>query len=47
MGNVLFAPGIIIGETKIKKDGSVVLLFSDLSQITFINIDLENFKEDN
>ena len=36
----IFSPGIPIGEVQIKKDLIKVLLFSDLSQITFINIDL-------
>ena len=36
----IFAPGIPIGEAKIVKNRVEVLLFSDLKQITFINIDL-------
>ena len=36
----IFAPGIPIGEAKIVKNMVEVLLFSDLKQITFINIDL-------
>ena len=36
----IFSPGIPIGEVKIEKDIIKVLLFSDLSQITFINIKL-------
>tara|TARA_Y100000590_G_scaffold465054_1_gene636163 strand:+ start:744 stop:1592 length:849 start_codon:yes stop_codon:yes gene_type:complete len=36
----IFAPGIIIGEAKVKKGKIRVLLFSDLNQITFVNIDL-------
>ena len=36
----IFAPGIPIGEVKIVKNKIKVLLFSDLRQITFINIDL-------
>ena len=36
----IFAPGIPIGEAKIVKNKIKVLLFSDLRQITFINIDL-------
>jgi len=36
----IFTPGIPIGEAKIVKNKIKVLLFSDLRQITFINIDL-------
>ena len=36
----IFTPGIPIGEVKLNKDLIQVLLFSDLSQITFININL-------
>ena len=36
----IFSPGIPIGEVKIEDNIIKVLLFSDLSQITFINIDL-------
>ena len=36
----IFSPGIPIGKVKIKKDLIQVLLFSDLNQVTFINIDL-------
>ena len=36
----IFPPGIPIGEIKIEKDVIKALLFSDLSQITFINIEL-------
>jgi rod shape-determining protein MreC len=39
----IFSPGIPIGEVKIEDDITKVLLFSDLSQITFININLEDF----
>ena len=42
----IFSPGIPIGEVKIEDDIIKVLLFSDLSQITFINISLENFHND-
>tara|TARA_B100000029_G_scaffold166994_1_gene163164 strand:+ start:899 stop:1741 length:843 start_codon:yes stop_codon:yes gene_type:complete len=38
----IFSPGIPIGEIKITKKGVNVDLFSDLSQITFVNIDLGN-----
>ena len=37
----IFSPGIPIGEVKIENNLITVLLFSDLSQITFININLE------
>ena len=43
----IFSPGIPIGEVKIENDIIKVLLFSDLSQITFINVsagDLEKGK---
>ena len=36
----IFSPGIPIGETKFKDDRIEVLLFSDLNQITFVNIKL-------
>ena len=36
----IFSPGIPIGEVKIDNNLVTVLLFSDLSQITFININL-------
>ena len=36
----IFTPGIPIGEVKFNNDLIKVLLFSDLSQITFININL-------
>ena len=42
----IFSPGIPIGEVKIEDDIIKVLLFSDLSQITFININLEDFHSD-
>ena len=40
----IFSPGIPVGEVKIEKDIATVSLFSDLSQITFINVDLGGFK---
>ena len=40
----IFSPGIPIGEVKIEKEGVKTLLFSDLSQITFINVKLEKLK---
>ena len=42
----IFSPGIPIGEVKIENNIVKVLLFSDLSQITFINIILWNFYKD-
>ena len=42
----IFTPGIPIGEAKIVKNKIKVLLFSDLSQISFINIDLEDVNKD-
>ena len=36
----IFAPGIIIGEAEYVKEEIEVSLFSDLNQITFVNIDL-------
>ena len=36
----IFTPGIAVGEAKIEEDKIKVLLFSDLSQITFVNINL-------
>ena len=36
----IFSPGIPIGEAKVNVDNVSVLLFSDLTQITFVNIDL-------
>jgi len=36
----IFSSGIPIGEVKIENNLITVLLFSDLSQITFININL-------
>ena len=41
----IFAPGIIIGEAIINKDEIRVLLFSDLDQITFVNINLGELNE--
>ena len=38
----IFSPGIPVGEVKIENNIIKVLLFSDLSQITFININLED-----
>ena len=36
----IFSPGIPVGVVEIEKDIVTVLLFSDLSQITFVNVDL-------
>ena len=36
----IFSPGIPIGIVKIEKDQFKISLFSDLSQITFVNINL-------
>ena len=41
----IFAPGIIIGEAKTNKDEIRVSLFSDLDQITFVNINLGKLNE--
>ena len=40
----IFSPGIPIGEVKIEKESTKVILFSDLDQITFVNINLGDFK---
>ena len=42
----IFFPGTPVGEVKIVNNIIEVLLFSDLSQITFININLEDFHND-
>ena len=36
----IFIPGIPIGKVKMEEEIAKVLLFSDLSQITFVNINL-------
>ena len=36
----IFSPGIPVGVVEIAKNIATVLLFSDLSQITFVNVDL-------
>jgi len=41
----IFAPGIPIGEAKIEKDIIEVQLHSELNEITFVNINLDGFKE--
>ena len=42
----IFSPGIPVGEVKIVNNIIEVLLFSDLSQITFVNIDLGGSNKD-
>jgi rod shape-determining protein MreC len=42
----IFTPGIPIGEAKVEKKEVKVLLFSDLSQITFVNIAADEPKGD-
>ncbi len=41
----IFAPGIPIGEAKVEKDIVKVKLYSELREITFVNINLDDFKE--
>ena len=41
----IFSPGIIIGEAIIKQDKIEVQLYSKLNQITFVNINLDAFKD--
>ena len=41
----IFAPGIPIGEVKIRKDIVEVQLYSELNEIIFVNINLDHFKE--
>tara|TARA_B100001971_G_C17955355_1_gene414650 strand:- start:348 stop:713 length:366 start_codon:yes stop_codon:yes gene_type:complete len=43
----IFSPGIPIGEVKIEDNIIKVLLFSDISQITFININLRDVERNN
>jgi len=40
----IFSPGIPVGEVKIKQDQVSVSLFSELTQVTFVNIDLDMSK---
>ena len=42
----IFSPGIPVGIVKIEKNIVTVSLFSDLSQITFVNVDLGDLKKD-
>ena len=41
----IFAPGIPIGESNVLGDLVEVHLYSELSEITFVNINLDDFKE--
>ena len=43
----IFLPGIPIGEVRKKNEKVFVSLFSNLEQITFVNINLEGFKDNN
>lgn len=42
----IFSPGTPIGKVVLKDKTARVLLFSDLSQITFVNININNFGQD-
>tara|TARA_Y100000590_G_C15561296_1_gene954871 strand:+ start:289 stop:1134 length:846 start_codon:yes stop_codon:yes gene_type:complete len=42
----IFAPGIIIGKTEFAKEEIEVSLFSDLNQITFVNVNLGEKSKD-
>ena len=42
----IFSPGIPVGEVKFEDEIANVLLFSDLSQITFVNIKIEKLDKD-
>ena len=42
----IFSPGIPVGAVKIEEDATTVSLFSDLSQITFVNVDLGGQEKD-
>ena len=41
----IFTPGLVVGKAKIEKNKIKVLLFADLDQITFVNINLGALKE--
>ncbi len=41
----IFSPGIPIGEVKIEKNIANVLLFSDLGQISFVNVSIGDFED--
>ena len=41
----IFTPGLVVGKAKIEKNKIKVLLFADLDQITFVNINLGELDE--
>jgi len=41
----IFSPGIPIGEARLKKEAIEAQLYSDLNEITFVNISIERMKE--
>ena len=41
----IFTPGLVVGKAKIEKNKIKVLLFADLDQITFVNINLGEMDE--
>ena len=41
----IFLPGIPIGKAIIKKDKIEVELYSQLNEITFVNVNLEGFED--
>ena len=41
----IFSPGMFVGEVKIQDNLIKVILFSNLKQITFVNVDLESKKK--
>jgi len=41
----LFAPGIPIGQVSVKSDKANVLLFSDINQISYVNINIGNLNK--
>ena len=41
----IFTPGLVVGKAKIEKNKIKVLLFADLDQITFVNINLGALEE--
>jgi len=43
----IFLPGIPVGKVKIVNEKISLSLFSDINQITFVNINLENLKKQN
>ena len=40
----IFTPGIAVGEAKTKKENIQVKLYSDLNQMTFVNINFGNLE---